>query len=131
MRDWNPLFITEGAKKADCNYFKALWGIETMFWSGMEKKPKDCNYFKALWGIETIMPLNATNRGYIAIISKPYEGLKHQLYKEPIQELLLQLFQSLMRDWNDDTLIIDKAEWNCNYFKALWGIETIYRRPEF
>ena len=37
---------------------------------------KDCNYFKALWGIETLIGLIGGDKETIAIISKPYEGLK-------------------------------------------------------
>ena len=216
--------FTPYALRHYCNYFKALWGIETCFagrplrvypiaiiskpYEGLKltiassalpfepttiaiiSKPYEglkrwsmflhpqngtdnCNYFKALWGIETISSQSRSDRPSIAIISKPYEGLKPECWtvaggksailqlfqslmrdwNEPVsvriaQSPILQLFQSLMRDWNwccecetrspKKIAIISKPyeglkrliwgwSWlgiDCNYFKALWGIET-------
>ncbi len=126
MRDWNLLSDFHQIHRENCNYFKALWGIETSFFSWLLSLQKYCNYFKALWGIETdyllLYPLWIFLLQLFQSLMRDWNW--KSISRSDFTNWKLQLFQSLMRDWN---LIAKKKliqKCYCNYFKALWGIET-------
>ncbi len=116
-----------GKNRRYCNYFKALWGIETK----TRRKSGtfvlgNCNYFKALWGIETITKIMIRLTIPLQLIESPMRDWNAPLATLAAPaKILLQLFQSFVRDSNLSVSKLNLPKINCNYFKALWGIETL------
>ena len=153
MRDWNYLSQQKWTDLWNCNYFKALWGIETSVASEEPVNMGGLQLFQSLmrdwnnrtWTYWPVPPIELqlfqslmrdwNNDGRIPT---GFREKKLQLFQSLMRDWnssqgdnlsqivsWLQLFQSLMRDWNATRTRITIFSSNCNYFKALWGIETI------